>query len=92
MIVFQRTTTPRPKSTLIVCPAKEGADSVEFRDASGEPLQIQVVFINGRAEVPNNLGRWMVDRGYATSLILPAQKLINAFRRPTHGTQGNIHR
>jgi len=87
-----KTTNPRPKSTLIVCPAREGADSVEFRDKSGEPIQFQVVFTNGRAEVSSNLGRWMVDKGYGTSLILPAQKLINAFRRPTHGTQGNIHR
>jgi hypothetical protein len=83
VIVYQRTTMPSEKHTLFVCPSVN-SDSVEFRNDDGSPRTFQVTFYRGRAEVPNNLGRWMVDNGYGTSLILPAQKLVSAFSR-RHG-------
>jgi hypothetical protein len=82
VIVYQRTTQPVEKSSLFVNPSID-SDSVDFRNADGSPRTFQVTFYRGRAEVPNNLGRWMVDHGYATSLILPAQRLVNAFKRKT---------
>jgi hypothetical protein len=60
---------------LMVQPARQSNDkSADFLDAQGEPKLFNVEFVHGKAEVPDNLGRWMIDHGYAqaTALILPA--------------------
>lgn len=84
MRVYLKTTAPRAKHTKMVTPART-SDSADFRDSRGAPVTYQVHFVDGRAEVPSNLGRWMIDEGYATSLILPARKVVDLFRRRAHG-------
>lgn len=45
----------------------------DFMHADGSAILFNVEFVNGCAEVPDNLGRWMLDHGYAqdTLFILP---------------------
>lgn len=50
---------------LYVQPGLEFPDNTEWHDAHGNPLLIAVVFIDGEAEVPKQLGRWLIDRGDA---------------------------
>jgi len=59
------------------------SSSADFKDSQGNPITYTVSFDYGMAEVPDNLGRWMVDHGLAkTSLIiLPARNLIRSIVR-----------
>lgn len=77
MIIYSNTAEPRPKHEMFVTPARN-SDSVEFKDESGKPIMFSVLFEYGRAEVPQNLGRWMVDNEMAivSRLILPAQSFL----------------
>jgi hypothetical protein len=45
----------------------------QFKTPNGEPIQYNVRFVDGRAEVDATLGRWLVERGHArrTRLVLP---------------------
>lgn len=48
-----------------VAPGKT-VDSSDFRDKDGSPIMFEVVFDeHGRADVPDGLGRFMVDSGLA---------------------------
>lgn len=77
MIVYLVTESAVPVHRMFLCPGAD-SDSVEFRDESGKPRQYEVVFSNGRAEVPDNLGRWMIDHGHAksSSLIIPPHRTV----------------
>ncbi len=82
MIVYSNTPEPRPKHEMYVTPSRN-SDSVEFKDVTGRPVMFQVVFEHGRAEVPENLGRWMVDNGMAirSRIILPARHLFRTLTK-----------
>lgn len=55
---------------VFVTPGNEFPNS-DFCDESGKARQFDVEFNNGTAEVPDGLGRYMVDKGLAsTSPIL----------------------
>jgi hypothetical protein len=60
---------------LFVSPNNDGASNQDWMDAEGKPKLIQVSFKDGVAEVPNDLGRYMIDRKLAnkTAIILPTQ-------------------
>jgi hypothetical protein len=78
---------PVAEHTVIVCPAVDvrqpvgtdgkradpPADWVDYVDGETKPKQIPVKFFHGQAEVPDLLGKYMVERGLAqkTRLILP---------------------
>jgi hypothetical protein len=51
-------------TTLFVQPGKDVKDT-GFLDADGNPLMISVQFKGGKADVPEQLGRWLLDKGYA---------------------------
>ena len=73
MRVHLHGTRPRAgRHTLFVAPAADGAEDAAFRDASGKPLTIAVVFEAGRASVPEPLGRYLVARGLAHATARPA--------------------
>ena len=48
-------------------------ESSEFMDEDGKPRTFAVEFINGEADVPDNLARYLIDHGIAkrSPLILP---------------------
>ena len=81
MIVYSPNTSHGQKKkgthTLYVCPAgdpdRKGECPSEWVNDRNEPVNFPVEFRNGRAEVPDNLGRYMIERGLArkTKLILP---------------------
>lgn len=77
MFVYLDAPRPAPRHTMFVCPGKD-SDAAEFKDSEGKPEQFAVVFENGRAEVPDALGRWMVDHGVAksTSLFVPRRRKV----------------
>ena len=79
MFVYMDCDHPKPRHELLCTPARN-ADSVEFKDEHGKPKMYQVIFEHGRAEVPDNLGRWLVDNGMAvrSRIIKPAQHLIRS--------------
>lgn len=59
---------------LMVQPARQSHDKCsDFIGEDGEPILFNVEFVHGRATVADNLGRWMIDHGYAQAspLILP---------------------
>lgn len=45
----------------------------EFVTEKNDPLDIEVIFSFGMAEVPSNVGKYMLDHGLAskTQLIIP---------------------
>lgn len=53
--------------TLFVAPAAEDATArvAEWQDKDGNPKTISVQFKGGAAEVPDNLGRFLVEHGHA---------------------------
>ena len=64
--------------TIYVTPGRTdpNSDFMELNeDGKQVPRQFQVTFTNGVAEVPDNLGKWMCDKGHALrskrSIILP---------------------
>lgn len=60
------------KHVLRVQPGREH-DISEWKDKEGNPLLIEVVFKNGCADVPNNLGEYLLNTKQAarSRLILP---------------------
>jgi hypothetical protein len=67
--------TAHGRHHVMVQPARESHDkSSDWLDEQGQPRMFNIEFLHGRASVPDNLGRWLVDHGYAqeTALILPA--------------------
>lgn len=54
----------RGKHTIFVCPGQEFPVS-DFLDADGKPIQFPVGFSEGAADVPDNLGNYMIDRDLA---------------------------
>lgn len=74
---------PNPNKTHEMFVTPFDSDSAEFKDSQGKLRTYVVVFDYGRAEVPDNLGRWMVDHGLAKSsrIILPAKHLIQSIAR-----------
>ena len=69
---------PIPLHVMSVAPAAhmegQGEMPLEWVGPDNKPLTITVEFIHGEANVPDNLGRYLVKHGLAkkTRLILPA--------------------
>lgn len=56
----------RPISNTIYCsPNADGAQRNEWDNPDGTPRMIEVHFANGEAEVPDELGNYLVDKGLA---------------------------
>lgn len=56
----------------------------DFVDKDGSAIQFTVVFVNGVAEVADNLGQYMIDKELAQrwSFVLPKPlKIIETIRR-----------
>lgn len=60
------------RHTVFVQPGRE-FPVAEWLDEDGKPRLFPVQFLSGRAEVPDNLGQYMIDQGQAqrSPLILP---------------------
>lgn len=65
-----------PSHRMHICPANDikGEVPAEWVTEHNEPLNIVVEFKHGVAEVPDNLGKYLISRGIArkTRLILEA--------------------
>lgn len=73
MIVYKPDQLTR--HTVYVTPAATpGVDATDFRDKDGKPRTFAVVFEDGRARVPDNLGQYMIDHGLAryAPVLLPS--------------------
>jgi hypothetical protein len=71
----------QPSFIVSLCPARhlEGQEvPSEFVNHKNEPLEINVEFIYGKAEVSDALGRYMLKHGFAskTSLIIPDRAIV----------------
>jgi len=42
-------------------------DGSNWKDKDGKVIQFKVEFVNGEADVPANLGRYLVNRGMASN-------------------------
>lgn len=51
--------------TVFVTPAIDCTDVVEWKEDDGREKMFEVKFINGVAEVPKNLGKYLIDYGQA---------------------------
>jgi len=49
-----------------ITPGKEHPETKEFFDEQGNPLQIPVQFNYGMAEVPDNIGRYLIKKELAS--------------------------
>lgn len=58
----------------------------EWKNAKGDPLQIEVVFDRGVAEVNDSIGKYMVARGIAmkSRLLRRVQQLFDRSGRPIY--------
>ncbi len=67
MIVYATIEARDPEApyTIHIAPGAEAPEVSDFLHPDGIPKTISVVFENGRAEVPDNLGRYLIDKGYA---------------------------
>jgi hypothetical protein len=76
MYVYRKGCPNKPgRHWLQVQPARLSNDHPsDWLDEQGQPRMFNIEFMHGRTSVPDNLGRWLVDHGYAqeTALILPA--------------------
>jgi hypothetical protein len=72
MRVYRPQDADVPRQRLYVQPGREFPNS-DWLDAEGAPRMFTVEFSAGVAEVPDNLGQYMIDRELAQSspLILP---------------------
>lgn len=74
MIVYRPQGTHIPRHFLYVQPAATpGCENSDWMDGE-EPKLFTIEFVHGRAEVPDNLGRYMIDNGLArmSPILLPA--------------------
>lgn len=73
MKVYQPGYTGRVGTSALMVQPGKSVDTSEFRDELGNAILFRVEFVNGVAKVPANLGRWLVDQGYArkSPIILP---------------------
>lgn len=55
------------KHRVFVQPGNDFPDNTDFVDGEGKPKMFTVEFVNGVAEVADNLGRYMVDNKLARS-------------------------
>lgn len=71
MKIYQPT-APSGRRTTFVQPGTEFPNS-DFVDATGKPVMFSVEFVNGVAEVPDNLGTYMLDKDLASGspIIIP---------------------
>jgi hypothetical protein len=83
MIVYATGEKARAQKSFVlaICPARhlEGAEMpAEWVTETNEPREMQVEFTYGRAEVPDNIGRYLLAHGLAskTTLILPHHFLV----------------
>ena len=70
-------TSLKPSFSIHVCPAADivGEECpADWLDEQDKPLNIEVEFRYGRAEVPSNLGAYLIRAGLAakTQLIIPS--------------------
>lgn len=63
MIIYHPIVRDRTTHT-IVTPGAEFPTS-EFLGADGKPIQFVVKFLYGKAEVSENVGRYLIDKGLA---------------------------
>ncbi len=63
---------PNGRRTTFVQPGAEFPNS-DFLDAHGKPRMFSVEFVHGVAEVPDNLGAYMLDKelAFRSPIILP---------------------
>jgi len=68
MIVYHPVT--RDRTTYTFCqPGLEHPVS-DWLDENGDPLSFNVEFKFGKAEVPDNLGRFLIDKGLAQESVI----------------------
>ena len=79
MRIYYRGEQRSATHTMFVSPASDpegikGGVPAEWLGVDGQPILFTVSFVDGKAEVPASLGKFMIDRGLAkrTALILPS--------------------
>ena len=63
-VFYQR----REDHTVVACPAGDSPPAehpVEWLNPDGSPAVFTVRFVNGEAQVPDSVGKYLVDRGVA---------------------------
>ena len=72
MLVYRPHDELRARHVIFVQPGRFYRES-DWLDEGGNPRMFTVVFKKGRAEVPDNLGKYLIDQGQAQSspIILP---------------------
>lgn len=75
----------QPDHGLFVTPANDERGRLldgasQWKTPDGAPIQYHVRFVAGVAEVPAELGQWLIKHGYAnrTRLFMPAPKRLVA--------------
>nr|WP_199065100.1 hypothetical protein [Chromobacterium sp. ASV5] len=63
MIIYHPVT--RDRTTHVICQPGNEHPVSDFFDKDGKPSVFVVEFKYGRAEVPDNLGRYLIDEGLA---------------------------
>lgn len=58
----------RPNNHLVFLTPGTDSDSIEFRNPDGSLKQYTIRFENGRAEVPSNIGQFLIDKSVARKM------------------------
>ena len=64
--------------TIFVQPGKEFPDNTDWNGAGGKAILFPIVFKRGVAEVPDNLGRYMIDKELAAASPIIVAGAIHA--------------
>lgn len=71
---------PMGSTTLVmVTPGTFHKDVSDWKDERGNPIRFDVMFRRGVAEVPSNLGNWMIENGLACRT--PLVQITNTIKR-----------
>lgn len=54
------------KHIMMVQPGKDHKDVSSWFTEDGKPIMFKVVFNNGKAEVDDNLAKYLIDKNYAS--------------------------
>lgn len=85
----------RPNDHLVFLTPGTDSDSVEFRNPDGSLKQYTIRFEKGCADVPSNIGQFLIDKGVARKMPIvlrpdrPIKDNLVDDRRRNHRTLGD---
>lgn len=79
MRIYLDVKDPKPENRMFVTP-RDAPDCSDFLDENGKVKMFTVVFLNGTAQVPDPLGKYMIWKGLAVGIIRRTTNILQLRR------------